>query len=119
VADLTVPDGAQFLPGQAFVKKWRVHNAGTCDWGPGYRLVLVSGEALTALPGVTPQTEFALYPARAGTDAVWEIPMRSPDLPGRYTGRWQARDPLGNLFGKFVFVEIEVIALPATDAPAP
>ncbi|MGH2522555.1 MAG: NBR1-Ig-like domain-containing protein, partial [Anaerolineales bacterium] len=38
--DLTVPDGAQFLPGQTFVKKWSVRNTGTCDWGPDYRLVL-------------------------------------------------------------------------------
>src|SRR3990170_172234 len=41
VGDLTVPDGAQFLPGQALIKKWSVRNSGTCDWGPDYRLVLV------------------------------------------------------------------------------
>jgi next-to-BRCA1 protein 1 len=114
LADLTVPDGAQFLPGQTFVKRWSVKNAGTCDWGPGYRLVFVSGEALTATPGSAGQTEFALYPARAGTQAVWEVAMRAPDAPGEYLGRWQARDPQGNLFGGVVFVEIEVIPLPAT-----
>jgi hypothetical protein len=121
VSDLTVPDGAQYLPGQTFVKKWSVRNAGTCHWGPGYRLVFVSGEALTGQPGGAAQTEYALYPAKAGTPAVWEIPMRAPDLPGEYTGRWQARDPQGELFGAFVFVEIEVIPLPgaATGAPAP
>ncbi|MDW8324922.1 MAG: NBR1-Ig-like domain-containing protein [Anaerolineales bacterium] len=113
IEDVTVPDGAQFLPTQPFVKRWRVKNTGTCDWGPGYRLVLVSGDALTAPPGVRPQTEFALYPARAGTEAIWEIPMRAPDTPGTYTGRWEARDPQGNRFGALVFVMIEVIALPA------
>lgn len=111
--DVTVPDGAQFLPTQPFVKRWRVKNAGTCDWGPGYRLVLVSGDALTASPDVRPQTEFALYPARAGAEAIWEIPMRAPDTPGTYTGRWQARDPQGNRFGALVFVMIEVVPLPA------
>ncbi|MBL8056861.1 MAG: hypothetical protein JNK29_09190 [Anaerolineales bacterium] len=113
LADLTVPDGAQFLPGQTFVKKWSVKNSGGCDWGPGYRLVFVGGEALTAAPGAAGQTEFALYPARAGAAAVWEVPMRAPDTPGEYVGRWQARDPLGNLFGGVVFIKIEVIPLPA------
>jgi hypothetical protein len=113
IEDVTVPDGAQFLPTQTFVKQWRVRNTGTCDWGPGYRLVLVGGEALTAPPGVTPQTEFALYPARAGEEAIWEISMRAPDTPGTYLGRWEARDPQGVLFGALVYVTIEVIPLPA------
>lgn len=116
IEDVSVPDGAQFLPGQTFVKKWRVRNTGACDWGPDYRLALIEGEAMTALPGLTPQTEFALYPARAGTLAVFEIPMRAPDVPGTYTGRWQSRDPAGNLFGAVVFVTIEVIPLP-TQSP--
>lgn len=119
LADLTVPDGAQFLPGQTFVKKWSVRNSGTCDWGPGYRLVFLNGDPLTAAPGQAAQTEYALYPARADTAAIWEIPMRAPDLPGEYTGRWQARDPQGNYFGGLVFIKIEVIALPVTDTPAP
>lgn len=113
IEDVTAPDGAQFLPTQPFVKRWRVKNTGTCDWGPGYRLVLVSGDALTAPPGVRPQTEFALYPARAGAEAIWEIPMRAPDTPGIYTGRWEARDPQGNRFGVLVFVTIKVVPLPA------
>ncbi|MGQ0602429.1 MAG: NBR1-Ig-like domain-containing protein [Anaerolineales bacterium] len=116
VEDVSVPDGAQFLPGQTFVKKWRVRNIGTCDWGLDYRLVLIEGEAMTALPGLTPQIEFALYPARAGTLAVFEIPMRAPDVPGTYNGRWQPRDPAGLAFGAVVFVTIEVIPLP-TQSP--
>jgi len=113
VGDLTVPDGAQFLPGQALVKKWSVRNSGTCDWGPDYRLVLVSGNALGA------RSEIALYPARGGTPAILEILMASPVEPGQYTGRWQARDLQGNLFGAVIFVKIEVIPLPVTDTPTP
>src|SRR6185295_16557395 len=45
VDDLTVPDGTHILLGQTFSKKWSVQNSGTCDWGPDYRLVLVSGDA--------------------------------------------------------------------------
>lgn len=117
LADLTVPDGAQYLPGQTFAKKWSVRNTGTCDWGPGYRLVFISGEPLTAPPGGRAQTEFALYPARAGTQAIWEIPMRAPETPGVYLGRWQARDAQGSFFGGVVYVEVEVVPLPAPSAP--
>jgi len=111
--DLSVPDGAQFLPGQPFVKKWSVENTGKCDWGPDYRLVLTSGASLGA------PSEVAVYPARAGTPATWEIPMTAPFTPGPHTSRWQARDPQGNLFGAVVFIKIEVIPLPITDTPTP
>ncbi len=111
--DLTVPDGAQFLPSQPFTKKWNIENTGTCDWGPDYRLVLTSGDSLGA------PSEVALYPARAGTAGVWEVPMIAPFTPAQYTSRWQARDPEGNLFGAVVFVKIEVIPLPVTDTPTP
>lgn len=111
ISDVTVPDGTQFLPGQGIDKRWGVRNAGTCDWQAGYRLVLVSGNALG------PRTELALYPAKAGTEATLQVPMLAPAEPGQYTGRWQARDPEGNLFGNVVFIKIEVVPLP--EAPPP
>ncbi len=64
-----------------------------------------------------------LYPARAGTDAVIELNMVAPAEPGSYTGRWQARNPAGDLFGDRIFITIEVVApAPAetpTETPAP
>lgn len=113
ITDVTVPDGAQFLPGQTLIKKWSVQNSGTCDWGAEYRLVLVSGDSMGAA------SEVALYPARAGAEAVWEIVMTAPLAPGDYVGRWQARDPQGNLFGDVMFIKLEVIPLPGADTPTP
>jgi hypothetical protein len=107
VEDLSVPDGTQFLAGQTLVKKWRVENTGTCDWGPDYRLVLTEGQAMGAA------TEVALYPARAGALAVLEIPMKAPPNLGEYVGKWQARDAAGQLFGGVVFIKINVVPLPA------
>ncbi len=104
IADLSVPDGTGFEPGAPLLKQWSVRNAGTCDWDAGYRLVLVSGNALGA------RSELALYPARAGLEAVIEVPMIAPAEPGSYTGRWQARDPAGNVFGDRIFITIEVVA---------
>lgn len=111
ITDVTVPDGAQYLPTQGFIKKWGVRNVGTCDWGPEHRLVFLTGNPLGA------QTEFALYPARAGAEATLEIPMTAPLEPGEYVGRWQARDPQGEVFGAVVFIKIEVVPLPDTPAP--
>jgi hypothetical protein len=111
IADVTVPDGTQLLPTQPFNKKWSVENAGTCDWGPDYGLVLVSGDSMGA------PSEVALYPALAGTMGTWEIAMVAPLNAGAYAGRWQARDPEGNLFGTVVFVEIEVVPLPEVAPP--
>lgn len=119
LADLTVPDGSQFLPGQELVKAWSVRNTGACDWGPGYRLVFLDGDPLTLVSAGRARTEFALYPARAGAQAVWEVPMRAPDTPGEYVGRWQARDPEGRLFGRIVYIKLEVIALPGSPTAAP
>jgi hypothetical protein len=109
VADLTVPDGTQFLPGQPIDKQWRVRNTGSCDWGADYRLVLVSGNALGA------PSEVALYPARAGNEAILELNMVAPQEPGAYTGRWQARSPTAKLFGDRIFVTIDVVGITATE----
>lgn len=113
VADVTVPDGAQYLPGQTFPKRWRMRNTGTCDWGPDYAIALTNGEPMGTA------TEAAIFPARAGAEGIWEVELRAPDVPGSYTGRWQARAPDGTTFGQTVFVTIQVIPLPVTDTPTP
>jgi hypothetical protein len=115
LSDVTVPDGSQFLAGQPIDKQWAVRNAGNCDWTAAYRLVLTSGNAMG------PRSEIALYPARAGAEAVIQVPMQAPAEPGPYTSRWQARDPDGKLFGNVIFIKIEVIPLPGsvTDTPTP
>jgi len=108
VTDVTVPDGTQYMPGQPIDKQWRVKNTGTCDWGADYRLVLVSGNAMSA------PSEVALYPAKSGSEAILELNMIAPPGPGAYTGRWQARSPSAKLFGDRVFVTINVVAITAT-----
>jgi len=110
LADITVPDGTQFQPGQPIDKQWRVRNTGTCEWGPDYRLVLVSGNALSG------RGEIALYPAKPGGEAILQMAMVAPQEPGPYSGRWQARDPAGKLFGDRIFITIQVVG-PPTETP--
>jgi hypothetical protein len=102
VADLTVPDGTQIARGVDVDKRWQVKNTGTCNWDSNYRLILVAGPEL-GLP-----QEQALIPARAGAEAVLRLLLTSPVVPGLYTSAWQARNPVGELFGDVIYIEIQV-----------
>jgi hypothetical protein len=102
VADLTVPDGTQIARGVEVDKRWQVKNTGTCNWDSRYRLILVAGSEL-GLP-----REQALVPARAGAESVIRLLLISPVVPGLYTSAWQARNPVGELFGDVIYIEIQV-----------
>jgi hypothetical protein len=111
IEDLTIPDGSQVLPGEALNKRWSVSNSGSCDWGQDYRLVQVGTSDIEG-PG-----EIALFPASAGSTAVWEVSLVAPSTTGEYLGRWQARAPDGTLFGDEVFVLIVVAEPEPTVTP--
>ncbi|MEK7276489.1 MAG: NBR1-Ig-like domain-containing protein, partial [Chloroflexota bacterium] len=100
----------QLAPGAAIDKRWAVKNTGSCDWGRDYQLVFIEGNSMGAA------SEHALYPAKAGTEAVMQINMIAPDAPGDYSSRWQMRDPSGNAFGPVLFIKITVLAI-ATALP--
>jgi hypothetical protein len=102
VADLTLPDGIQVTPGERLVKQWSVQNTGSCDWGPDYRLVPILPNPMAGDGAV------ALYPARAGTQAVWQVTVQAPESPGEAIGRWQAQAADGTPFGEQVYIVIEV-----------
>ncbi len=104
VEDETIPDGTVVQPGQTLDKRWRVKNTGTCNWNARYRLKHVAGEPLGA------PEEMALFPARAGTEAVLRIVFTAPRKPGQYFSTWQAFDPQGHPFGDPVYVQIVVAA---------
>jgi hypothetical protein len=100
--DLTIPDGTTMVPGQSIDKQWQVRNSGTCNWDDRYRLKLMSGDALSAVP-VQP-----LYPARAGTDAVIRIVFTAPEAARLYGCQWQAVNPDGLPFGDPFYMQVAV-----------
>ncbi|MGE5249560.1 MAG: NBR1-Ig-like domain-containing protein [Bacteroidota bacterium] len=102
IQDLTVPDGTLIPPGGNIEKKWLVENSGTCDWDSSYRLKWTAGELLGAT------AEQALYPARAGAQAVLSIPFTAPLEPGTYQSEWYAFAPDGLAFGEAVYMTIVV-----------
>ncbi len=102
VQDLTIPDGTTVGLGMPVDKQWLVTNTGTCNWGEGYRLKLISGDALGA------PTEQALYPALAGTQATLRVVFTTPQTAGTYQNAWQAFAPDGTAFGEAVYMQINV-----------
>jgi len=101
ITDVTIQDNSVVAPGSVMDKQWSVQNSGTCDWDGTYRLRLISGPDL----GVQDQ---ALYPARAGTQAVIQMSLTAPLDAGWYTSTWQAMAPDGAGFGQVITISIVV-----------
>ena len=102
IQDETIPDGTVVSPGTEIAKGWELKNSGTCNWGPGYTIQLVGGEALGA---ESPQD---LFPARSGSSLTIEITFLAPDEPGNYRSVWQAYNPTENAFGDTFYVDFSV-----------
>ena len=101
--DLTVPDGTVVRPGDVLDKRWEVTNSGTCNWDERYRLRLMDGPEMGAMP------EQALYPARGGVEGVIiRVVFTAPVEPGHYLSAWQAVNPQDETFGDLIYMEIVV-----------
>ena len=59
---------------------------------------------------MTERLQHALYPARPETNAVVQINMTAPEVPGNYQGFWLMYDPDGNVFGHKLFIKITVVS---------
>lgn len=120
VADVTIPDGAQMVPGAAFTKTWRLKNIGTCTWNTDYTLSFDSGAAMGApasvqLPEVVPP----------GDTIDISVNLTAPTDFGRKTGYWKLRNPAGIAFGTgfdgqgTFYVQIQVTSGTATVTATP
>ncbi len=109
VTDISVPDGTTFLPGQSFVKTWRIRNIGSCAWNSNYTLVYVSGDRFyttraVPIPGI-------VHP---GNVVDLSVEMVAPNTAGNYRSYWMISNPSGKVFGigpnanKPIWVDIEV-----------
>lgn len=94
IADLTVPDGATFVPGTSFTKSWRLMNVGTCTWTTSYRLVFVGGDSLGAPAYV--RLPVAVAP---GQMVDLSVNLVAPRTIGHYRGLWKLSNPWGVQFG--------------------
>lgn len=103
VDDVTVPDGSEFGPGEAFEKTWRFRNNGCLDWPEGTQMIFWGGDQMGGPDAVdVPPTTF-------NETVDISVPMTAPQEPGSYTGYWQIRAPDGAGVGPYVYVQIEVV----------
>ena len=116
VSDLTYDDTARvpIVPlGQPFQKGWRVRNAGTCPWLPGYALTFAGGDQMRGVSGqivreVAPGATVDLY-----------VNLTAPSTPGRYRGFWQMQNSEAVPFGERIWVSIETPAPPPPPTATP
>lgn len=94
VSDVTIPDGTSLNPGVAFTKTWRIKNAGTCTWTPGYSLVFQSGDQMSGPDSVSLPRKVA-----PGQTIDISVSLVAPGSAGTYRGAWQMRNANGRLFG--------------------
>jgi hypothetical protein len=113
VADVTVPDGTLWAPGQAFNKIWRVKNTGTCAWTSAYDFAFVTGEAMATT------TAIAVPSTAPGATADLLVAMAAPTTVGAHSGQWKLRTVADSFFGGPMTVSIKVINPSAPPAQPP
>ena len=111
VSDVTVPDGADYAPGDVFTKTWRLKNTGSCSWTSGYDLVFDHGDQMGAPAAV--QLTSGTIGQNQNVDV--SVQLTAPGSEGRYKGFFKLRNPQSGIFGigangnVAFWVDIEVI----------
>jgi len=105
-ADLTVPDGTIFKPGEDFTKVWQFKNTGNCTWDDGYSLVFIAGDR--KIDPVNYDITITADFISPGESAEFDIKLTAPLAEGLYEGHWRMRDDHGFYFGTILSVYFEV-----------
>jgi len=112
VADVTVPRGSVFKPGDAFVKTWRFASSGNCPWEKGSTLVFKGGDRLDAPDSVQVDT------VEVGKSVDVSLNMKAPQAFGAYVSQWALQRPSGQVITT-TEMNILVPAPTATRGPVP
>lgn len=88
VDDVTVPDDTEMLPGQEFIKTWRLQNIGTCTWSNQYALIFVNGDQMN---GASPLPLTGSIAPNSTVDI--SVTLKAPGTTGTYRGNWVLYTP--------------------------
>ncbi|MFZ0533435.1 MAG: NBR1-Ig-like domain-containing protein [Anaerolineales bacterium] len=88
VADVTIPDDTEMLPGQVFIKTWRLQNVGTCTWSDQYGLFFVNGDQMN---GTSPLPLTGSIAPSSTVDL--SVTLKAPGTAGTYRGTWVLYTP--------------------------
>jgi len=121
VTDVTIPDGTTFLPGETFVKTWRLKNNGVCTWTSGYQLIFDSGDSLSGSA-----TQALAGSVAPGQSVDISVTIKAPAAAGSYRSYWKLRNSAGVLIpvangyqGTAFFVDIKVVLPTSTPTVTP
>jgi len=92
--DVSIPDDAEMLPGQAFTKIWRLQNIGSCAWTKEYGVTWFSGAQLSANPRIPLNASIS-----PGQTVDIAVDMTAPPEPGVYQSNWKLYNSANVLFG--------------------
>lgn len=95
IADVTVPDGTNFVPGTAFNKTWRLKNIGSCAWSStDVSLIFDSGQNMgTSTSYPLPTT------VNPGQTVDITVAMTAPSSAGHFFGYYKFKSASGGVFG--------------------
>jgi Ig-like domain from next to BRCA1 gene/3-keto-disaccharide hydrolase len=94
VDDVTVPDDTEMLPGQEFIKTWRLQNVGTCTWTNQYSIIFTNGDQMN---GTSPLPLTGSTPPNGTLDV--SVNLKAPGTTGSYRGDWKFKNASGTIFG--------------------
>ena len=100
VSDVTIPDGTEFKPGDAFTKTWEIKNSGTCDWNKNFKITFIGGNLFGS-----DTTKIRKFVGSGDTVNI-SLQMVAPSGSGSATSSWQIADDSGNVFGQIFTVQI-------------
>jgi len=113
VNDISIPDDTKMTPGQQFTKTWLVQNTGGCNWQPGFKWTLISGNPMG---GSTVTLSETIAP---GAQYQISVPMIAPNSAGESVGTWKMSDANGAFFGQSVWVKVMVGGTATTPSVTP
>ena len=100
VSDVTVPNGTEFKPGDAFTKTWEIKNSGTCDWTNDFKITYVGGNLFGS-----DTTKIRRFVGEGDTTNI-SLSMVAPSGSGSVTSSWQMANDSGTLFGQIFTIQI-------------
>ena len=109
----TIPDDTEFASGEAFTKSWTLKNIGTCTWNTSYKLVFISGDAMSGPASVNLASAVA-----PDAQVTISVDLAAPTDPGTYTGYWKMQADDDDQFGQvYVRVKTETVFFQVMSAP--
>ncbi len=115
IADVTIPAGTNFKPGDKFTKTWRVKNTGTCAWTGAFKIAFVNGDMFGA------DTTKLFQNVNVGGVVDISLDMVAPNSTGVVSSYWMLYSEDGKYFGPVLGATITLpgVTLSATPTKKP